>query len=277
MADFSIASSIRSLSFIGARPVGLPAVVKRRCRATWLAITGHGDRPTQVHPLINKVVNRTPPITRAIQVRSVALKVTQSFQPSRKIPSGHAPFSETRQLRCEPVAALFRPAVRLSPEPPRAPPGLFRRSESEPYPCFAPAVARLQSACRPEATRAEAALHRSPPCRFPQGAPRSVPLRLNGCMKVTVLLVVRTVMGVLDPSMNVLSPLVCISVTRRSRSGCLRSSAIKNILKRRSSATGHRRLEPFGRRAPELRQGSYCRPSTSGSGSWCRVPLSSRR
>jgi hypothetical protein len=33
------------------------------------------------HPLIRQLVNRTPPITSAVQVRSVALRVTQSFQP----------------------------------------------------------------------------------------------------------------------------------------------------------------------------------------------------
>ena len=36
----------------------------------WLPIRDD-DRPTEVHPLINKVVNRTPLITRAIHVRSV--------------------------------------------------------------------------------------------------------------------------------------------------------------------------------------------------------------
>jgi hypothetical protein len=69
----------------------------------------------------------------------------------------------------------------------------------------------------------------------------------------------------------------CIPITGRRRSGRLRSSAVKNVLRRRSSATGYPRREPFGRRAPEPRQGSCCRPSTSGSGSWCRAPLSSRR
>jgi hypothetical protein len=98
----------------------------------------------------------------------------------------------------------------------------------------------------------------------------SVPLRLNGCTKVTVLLVVRTVIREGPQSL-------CIPITGRRPFGRLRSSAVKNVLKRRSSATGTPRPEPFGWRAPEPRQGSCCRPSTSGSGSWCRVPLSSRR
>src|SRR5882724_6938763 len=50
-------------------------------------LTSLGDRPTLIsHPLINKVVNRTPPITSAVQTRSLAFRTTQCFQPSRKDP-----------------------------------------------------------------------------------------------------------------------------------------------------------------------------------------------
>src|ERR1700719_2565012 len=84
MADFSIASSIRSLSFIGAARSAYQRSLKGG--AGLLGCLRDDDRPTEVHPLINKVVNRTPPITKAIQVKSMALKVTQSFQPSRKEP-----------------------------------------------------------------------------------------------------------------------------------------------------------------------------------------------
>src|SRR6202011_3535821 len=37
------------------------------------------------HPLINQLVNRTPPITSAVQISSLALRVTQCLQPSRMI------------------------------------------------------------------------------------------------------------------------------------------------------------------------------------------------
>jgi hypothetical protein len=45
---------------------------------------------------------------------------------------------------------------------------------------------------------------------------------LNGCVKVTVLLVVRTVIRDLDPSINVPPGGGCIQGTGRSRSGRLR-------------------------------------------------------
>src|SRR5712671_162300 len=107
---------------------------------------------------------------------------------------GYHPAASPFPRNGEPVAALFRPAARLSLGPPRAPPDSFRRSESEPYPWFAPAVARLQSAYRPASTTPAVALHRSPQCRLPQDAPH--PFRSdNGCMKVTVLLVVRTILN----------------------------------------------------------------------------------
>src|ERR1700741_1014753 len=83
MADFSIAPSILSSPLSG-RAGGLPGGRNRPCRATWLAIAGGGEGPAWVHPLIKRLVNRTPPITSAVQIRSVALRLTQCLHPSRK-------------------------------------------------------------------------------------------------------------------------------------------------------------------------------------------------
>src|ERR1700730_14065870 len=82
MADFRLHRPIRSSPLSG-RPGGLPAVVEGG--AGDLLTTASGDRLTLGHhALIRQLVNRTPPITSAAQIRSVALRVTQFFQPSRK-------------------------------------------------------------------------------------------------------------------------------------------------------------------------------------------------
>jgi hypothetical protein len=87
---------------------------------TDLGVTSNLDeanRPDLRHwcyTFINRLVNRTPPITSAVQIRSVALRVTQCFQPSRMIPIRLGVFSRLTTRRRASVAVLFRSAVRPS-------------------------------------------------------------------------------------------------------------------------------------------------------------------
>src|SRR3984893_2269621 len=97
MPDFRLHRPIRSSPLSG-RPGGLPAVVEGG--AGDLLTAASGDRLTLGHhPLIRQLVSRTPPITSAVQIRSVALRVTQCFQPSRKDSFWpRAPFRDTTAL-----------------------------------------------------------------------------------------------------------------------------------------------------------------------------------
>ena len=49
-------------------------------------VVGTSQTPLFGHPLIKQLVNRTPPITSVVQIRLLALRAIQCFQPSRKDP-----------------------------------------------------------------------------------------------------------------------------------------------------------------------------------------------
>jgi hypothetical protein len=78
----------------------------------------------------------------------------------------------------------------------------------------------------------------------PAGCTSSIPpLKLNGCMKVTVLLVVRTVMGDLDPSMKAFLPKQTLGSPGGAAPAPLRSSPLITLRLRPRSTSAIARLQ----------------------------------
>src|SRR5208282_519347 len=84
MVDFGLHRPSRSSPLSG-RPGGVSAVVEGGAGDLLTTARGGDGLTLGHHPLIRQLVNRTPPITSPVQIRSVALRITQCCQPSRMI------------------------------------------------------------------------------------------------------------------------------------------------------------------------------------------------